>query len=164
MIILHDNNLTADLYCIDKLNEIRDRKLIVDINQGCDVRLMNEEIAKAMSGVKHLRSLHYAWDLMQFENQVIDGIKMLSKYVKPYKHMCFMLVEFNTTFEEDMYRYNKSRELKVDPFVMIYNPKEDIRLKYFARWVNGRIYKSCKWEEYQPWIKSQALYNQMSLF
>lgn len=41
MIILHDNNLTADLYCMDKLNEIRDIKLIVDINQGCDVRLMN---------------------------------------------------------------------------------------------------------------------------
>lgn len=101
---------------------------------------------------------------MQFENQVIDGIKVLSKYVKPYKHMCFMLVGFNPTFEENMYRDNKSRELKVDPFVMIYNQKEDTRLKHFARWVNGRIYKSCKWEEYQPWIKSQTLYNQMSLF
>lgn len=163
VIILHDNNLTADPYCIDKLNEIRDRKLVVDINQGCDVRLMNEEIAKAMSEVKHLRSLHYAWDLMQFENQVIDGIKMLSKYVKPYKHMCFMLVGFNTTFEEDMYRFKRLRELKVDPFVMVYNQKDDIRLKHFARWVNGRIYKSCKWEEYTPWIKAQTLYNQISL-
>lgn len=163
VIILHDNNLTADPYCIDKLNEIRDRKLVLDINQGCDVRLMNEEIAKAMSEVKHLRSLHYAWDLMQFENQVIDGIKMLSKYVKPYKHMCFMLVGFNTTFEEDMYRFKKLRELKVDPFVMVYNQKDDVRLKHFARWVNGRIYKSCKWEEYTPWIKAQTLYNQISL-
>lgn len=163
VIILHDNNLTADPYCIDKLNEIRDRKLVVDINQGCDVRLMNEEIAKAMSEVKHLRSLHYAWDLMQFENQVIDGIKMLSKYVKPYKHMCFMLVGFNTTFEEDMYRFKRLRELKVDPFVMVYNQKEDVRLKHFARWVNGRIYKSCNWEEYTPWIKAQTLYNQISL-
>lgn len=163
VIILHDNNLTADPYYIDKLNEIRDRKLVVDINQGCDVRLMNEEIAKAMSEVKHLRSLHYAWDLMQFENQVIDGIKMLSKYVKPYKHMCFMLVGFNTTFEEDMYRFKRLRELKVDPFVMVYNQKNDIRLKHFARWVNGRIYKSCNWEEYTPWIKAQTLYNQISL-
>lgn len=60
IIILHDNNLTADPSCIDKLHEIRDRKLIVDINQGCDVRLMTEDIAKAMSEVKHLRSLHYA--------------------------------------------------------------------------------------------------------
>jgi radical SAM superfamily enzyme YgiQ (UPF0313 family) len=38
VIILHDNNMTADPDCVDKLHEIRDRGLIVDINQGCDVR------------------------------------------------------------------------------------------------------------------------------
>lgn len=163
VIILHDNNLTADPYCIDKLHEIRDRKLIVDINQGCDVRLMNEDIAKAMSEVKHLRSLHYAWDLMGFEKQVMEGIKTLSKYVKPYKHMCFMLVGFNTTFEEDMYRFEKLKSLKVDPFVMIYNQKGDLRLKHFARWVNSRIYKVCKWDEYTPWLNAQVEYYQTSL-
>ena len=76
--------------------------------------------------------------------------------------MCFMLVGFNTSFEEDMYRFHKLRELKVDPFVMIYNQKDDKRLKHFARWVNARIYKSCKWTEYQPWIKAQLEYNQLS--
>lgn len=133
IIILHDNNLTADPNCIEKLHEIRDRKLIVDINQGCDIRLMTEDIAKAMSEVKHLRSLHYAWDLMSFEKQVMEGIKTLSKYIKPYRHMCFILVGFNTTFEEDMYRFRKLTEIKVDPFVMIYNQKNDVRLKHFAR-------------------------------
>lgn len=162
VLILHDNNLTADPNCIDKLHEIRDRKLIVDINQGCDVRLVNEDIAKALSEVKHLRSVHYAWDLMGFENKVMEGIKTLSKFIKPYRHMCFMLVGFNTTFEEDMYRFIKLREMKVDPFVMIYNQKKEIRLKHFARWVNSRIYKSCKWEEYEPWVKAQVNYFQMS--
>lgn len=156
VLILHDNNLTADPHCIEKLHEIRDRKLIVDINQGCDVRLVNDSIAKALSEVKHLRSVHYAWDLMGFETQVMKGITTLSKYIKLYKHMCFMLVGFNTTFEEDVYRFRKLRELKVDPFVMIYNQKDDIKLKHFARWVNSRIYKSCSWDSYLPWIKAQA--------
>ncbi|MBU5486428.1 radical SAM protein [Clostridium sp. MSJ-11] len=164
VLILHDNNLTADPYCIDKLKEVKERKLIVDINQGCDVRLVNEDIAKALSEVRHLRSIHYAWDLMGFENQVMEGIKTLSKFIKPYRHMCFTLVGFNTTFEEDMYRFIKLREMKVDPFVMVYNQKDDKRLKHFARWVNSRIYKSCKWEEYEPWIKAQVEYNQISLF
>jgi hypothetical protein len=162
VLILHDNNLTADPLVIDKLHEIKDRKLIVDINQGCDVRLMTEDIAKAMSEVKHLRSFHYAWDLMAFEDKVMEGIKTLSKYIKAYRHMCFMLVGFNTTFEEDFYRFRKLRELKVDPYVMIYNQKKDLRLKHFARWVNGRIYKSCSWKEYEPWIKSQLDYFQLS--
>lgn len=163
VLILHDNNLTADPLVIDKLHEIRDRKLIVDINQGCDVRLMTEDIAKAMSEVKHLRSFHYAWDLMAFEDKVMEGINILSKYIKPYRHMCFMLVGFNTNFEEDMYRFRKLRELKVDPFVMIYNQKQDKRLKHFARWVNSRIYKICEWEEYEPWIKAKLDYFQVSM-
>lgn len=163
VIILHDNNLTADPQCIDKLHEIRDRKLIVDINQGLDVRLMTQEKAQALSEVKHLRSLHYAWDLMAFEKPVMEGIKLLSRFIKPYRHMCFMLVGFNTTFEEDVYRFRKLREMKVDPFVMVYDQKKDARLKHFARWVNSRIYKSCSWEEYQPWIKAQVEYFQMSL-
>jgi hypothetical protein len=75
-----------------------------------------------------------------------------------------MLVGFNTSFEEDMYRFRKLRELKVDPFVMIYNQKNDKKLKHFARWVNSRIYKSCKWEEYQPWVKVQLKGEQLSLF
>lgn len=164
VLILHDNNITADPYCIDKLHEIRDRKLIVDINQGCDVRLMNDDIAKAMSEVKHLRSLHYAWDLMGFEKQVMEGINTLSKYIRPYKHMCFMLVGFNTTWEEDVYRFRRLTEMKIDPFVMVYNENEqgDTRLQHFARWVNGRIYKSCEFEDYKPWIKAQQL--QLSLF
>lgn len=161
VLILHDNNLTADPFVIDKLHEIRDRKLVVDINQGCDVRLVNEDIARALSEVKHLRSLHYAWDLMGFEKQVLEGISTLSKFIKPYRHMCFMLVGFNTTYEEDMYRFRKLVELKVDPYVMVYNenPNKDLRLKHFARWVNGRIYKKCSFDEYEPWIKAKWLYN-----
>lgn len=164
ILILNDNNLTADPNCIDKLHEIRDRKLVVDINQGCDVRLVNEDIAKALSEVKHLRSVHYAWDLMDYENQVLDGIKVLLKYMKAWRHMCFMLVGFNTSFEEDMYRFRKLEEMGIRPYVMVYNDKKDIRLKHFERWVNSRICKACEWEEYEPWVRDQVIANQISIF
>lgn len=164
VLILNDNNLTADPNCIDKLHEIRDRKLIVDINQGCDVRLVNEDIARALSEVKHLRSVHYAWDLMGYESQVLEGIKVLLKYMKAWRHMCFMLVGFNTSFEEDMYRYRKLEEMGIRPYVMVYNDKVDIKLKHFERWVNSRICKACEWEEYEPWVRDQVIVNQISMF
>lgn len=168
ILILHDNNLTADPNCIDKLHEIRDRKLKVDINQGCDVRLVNEDIAKALSEVKHLRSVHYAWDLMGFENQVLDGINTLKKFIRPYKHMCYVLVGYNTTFEEDMYRIRKLLELNISPYIMVYNEKDDKKLRHLARWINRRYYKSCKWEKYTPWVNYQNKLNnsgvQLSLF
>jgi len=161
VIILHDNNLTADPHCIDKLHEIRDRRLVVDINQGCDVRLMTPEIAQALSEVKHLRSLHYAWDLMEFEDKVLSGIELLKQFIRPYRQMCFMLVGFNTTFEQDMYRFRKLVEFGIDPYVMRYNQLPDERLKHFARWVNGRIYKVCSFEEYEPWVKTREVPKQM---
>lgn len=169
VIILHDNNLTADPHCIDKLHEIRDRNLIVDINQGCDVRLMTPEIAQAMSEVHHLRSLHYAWDLMGFEEQVIEGIKIMSRFIPASKHMCFCLVGFNTSFEEDMYRVKKLQSLGVRPYIMRYNERrDDIRLNHFSRWINGFIYKAVPdFEEYEPWKRDKGKYGcdgQMSIF
>jgi len=155
VITLLDNNLTADPYCLDKLAEIRDRGLTVDINQGIDVRLMTEEKAKALSEVRHLRSLHYAWDLMEHEDAVMRGIEILSKYVKEWRQMCYMLVGFNSTFEEDMYRFRRLVEIGVDPYVMIYNKQGTVQLRHFARWVNGRIYKICDWEEYTPWVRAK---------
>ncbi len=162
VVVLLDNNLTADPNVLDKLKEIKERDLIVDITQGIDVRLVTPEIAKALSEIKHLRSIHYAWDLMNFEEQVISGIKMLSSYIKIYRHMCFMLVGYNTSFEEDMYRFIKLDEIGIRPYVMVYNDKKDFRLRHFARWVNGRFHKACKWEEYSPWVRHQLVGEQLS--
>jgi hypothetical protein len=154
VITLYDNNLTADPYCIEKLNEIRDRGLIVDISQGVDVRKMTPEKAIALSEVRHLRSLHYAWDLMKDERAVIKGIATLSRYVKRWRHMCYVLCGFDTSFEEDLYRIKILGNINVTPYVMKFNNKNDnIRLNHFARWVNGRFHKVCNFEDYEPWVK-----------
>lgn len=164
VITLLDNNFTADPDLIEKCKEIKERNLIVDLNQGIDVRLMTEERAAALASIKHLRSVHYAWDLIPSENKVMEGIQILSQHIKPYRHMCFILVGYNTSFEEDIYRFKRLAELKVDPYVMIYNKQGDLRLKHFARWVNSRIYKTCSFEEYHPWKKvSKEFYGQLSL-
>lgn len=163
-LILLDNNLTADPDCLEKLRECKERGLTLDITQGIDVRFVTPEIAKALSEVKHLRSIHYAWDLMPFENMVMQGIDALLKHVNAWKHLCFTLTGFNTTFEEDMYRVRRLIEMNISPYVMIYNQNSDLRLKHFARWVNGRFYKSCSFEDYTPWVKSRASYSPELLF
>lgn len=104
-----------------------------------------------------LRSLHYAWDLMENESKVIEGIKLLSQYVKAWKHMCYILAGYNTTFEEDMYRVKRLEELGIKPYVMKYNKRtDDERLNCFTGWVNGRYHTCVKWDEYDPWVKAQT--------
>lgn len=164
VLILLDNNLTADPDVIEKLHEIRDRKLIIDISQGIDVRLITPEIAQALSEVRHLRSVHYAWDLMKYEKQVLRGIDILSKFINVRNHLCMMLTGYDTVTAEDEYRFTKLREAGIDPYVMPFNKQyPTAKHKHFARWVNARIYKVCSFSEYEPWVKAQSDL-QMSLF
>jgi len=158
IITLLDANLTSNPDIDEILSEIIERELIVDLTQGVDIKIITPEVAEKLSRVSFLRSLHYAWDMMPFEKRVLKGIDILSKHIKKWRHMCYMLVGFDTTWEEDYYRFHKlAREIKVDPYVMIYNGKQpSIKIKHFARWVNGRIYKKCSFDEYRPWVKAQA--------
>ena len=163
VVILLDNNFTASPDCLDKLREIKERNLIIDITQGIDVRTLTPEIARALSEVRHLRSIHYAWDLIPHEPMVMEGINILSGFIKKYKHLCFTLVGYNSTFEEDLYRFRKLEEMNIDPYVMVYNSSADVKLHHFARWVNSRIYKTCKsFEDYWPWVKYKEGLNYVS--
>ena len=159
-ITLYDNNMTADPDCLLKLAEIQQRNLIVDISQGIDVRLMTDKIAESLAKTKFMRSLHYAWDLMQFETEVLSGINLLSKFVKPWRHLCFILCGYNTTHEEDMYRAMRLHSLSVAPYVMKYNCRnDDPWLNHFARWINGRFYKACPFEDYSGWVRARERMN-----
>lgn len=159
VLILLDANLTADPHCLDKLKEIKDRRLIVDLTQGIDVRLMTDEIAKALSAVSHLRSIHYAWDECSSERSVFEGIRVLKERIPVKKHMCFMLCGFRSSWEEDLYRFRRLVEEKITPYVMIFNKRrDDIRLRHFARFVNSHIHKCCDFESYAPWVRDRQIY------
>lgn len=162
-LLLLNNNLTAQEDCLDLLGEIRDRQIRVSVTQGIDVRMVTPEIAKGLSEVKLLgRQLHYSWDYPNHENAIFGGIEILSKCVSIWKQMCYCLVGYNTTWEEDVFRFRKLTETGVDPFIMLYNKgdgKADTRLRHFARWVNARIYKVCPdFEQYTNWAKVKAEY------
>jgi len=93
---------------------------------------------------------------MSFERSIIDGIQLLSRFVSIRRHLCFTLVGFDTTFEEDEYRFRTLREMGVDPYIMVYNRCSDIRLHHWKRYVNGRVYKVCPdFNDYTPWKKAQ---------
>lgn len=162
VLTLLDNNLTADPDAIPILNEMRDRKLIVDITQGIDIRTMTPAIAKALSEVKLLRTAHFSWDQIHSEKSVTAGINLLSNFVARSKQLCYVLCGYDTSWQEDLHRFHKLIEMKIDPYIMCYcgdggeaDPYNQLRLKHFARWVNGRIYKACKFSEYTNWLKAQ---------
>ena len=151
IIVLLDNNFLALPSHIKKLQKYIDRDWIMDFNQGLDIRLINEENAKLLARVKHRKQIHFAWDLMNYEKEFKEGIKILFKAgIKSYRIMVFVLCGFNTNFEEDFYRFNELLSLGVDPFIMIYGDV-DRKTKEFSRWVNKRLYKFCELEDFIKW-------------
>jgi hypothetical protein len=146
---LLDNNLTAHPDCIELLGDLKSTKAQIDFSQGLDLRLVTPSIARALAGIRLWKQIHFAWDNIKAERLVFRGLKLLEENgVKKYKIMIYILIGYDSTPEEDMYRVIKLRDYGVDPFVMPFNKKDGYQ-KRFARWVNHKaIFKTVVWENY----------------
>jgi hypothetical protein len=121
---------------------------------GVDVRIMDEEQAYYLNKLKMKQRIHIAWDLPQLD--LTDRLKEMIKYVKPYKIACYVLVGFNSTIEEDLFRLNRLKELGISPFVQPYRDfnndrKPTLYEKDIAQWANKhQIFKSCEFADFSP--------------
>lgn len=147
---LLDPNLIA---CKDHerlLQQLADSKATIDFTQGIDIRLLTADNIKLLNQVK-AKNLHFAWD-----NPHDDLEKYFVRYselgkIKDHRRLIvYCLTNFNSTFEEDLYRIETLRRLGYDPYVMIYQ-KETApeNVKRLQRWCNNRIiFKSCEFKDY----------------
>lgn len=144
---IQDNNFFANPEWKKAVKQLLKWDLPVEFNSGIDVRIFNKDQGKALQKLKIYKQIHIAWDNPK-ENP-IQKIKELIKYIKPYRIMCYVLIGYWSSKEEDLKRVEELRSLKIDPFVMPYNKKDKYQ-RDFARWVNHKaIFKSVKWEDYK---------------
>lgn len=155
-LMLLDNSLNTDeKHFLRICNQIEKEKISIDFNQGLDIRHLTDIQVKALSLLRlwGQTPLRFAWDLMENEPFVRRGISILHHHKLILKSMFYVLIGFNTTEEEDLYRVEELRGLKAEPFVMPYD-KFNPYQKDFARWVNHKaIFKSVKWENYLDFFK-----------
>lgn len=152
-IMLMDPNTLACPDHMDLLGQLADSGAWVDINQGADARLLTVENIAALNRVK-LKMIHFAWDMMEQSGAVLRGLGLYAKYgeLDERKRRVYVLTNYNTTMEENLYRVYKLREMKFDPYVMIYDkPNAPKVIKKLQRWCNNKfIFRSCeKFEDYR---------------
>jgi len=154
-LLLYDNNFLASPKWHENLKEIINRKLKVSFNQGLDIRLIDRENAEMLSKA-HLtddqfrrKRIYYSWDFPQIENQVLKGIRTLKNAgFNGNSQMCYVLIGFNTSYEEDLHRINTLIKEGVKPFVMVYNYRKDSYYPHLSRWINRRYYKVFPWHKF----------------
>ena len=148
-----DNNFFANTEWKSAIQYLLKAQQPVNLH-GVDVRIMDEEQAYWLNRLHLRRSIHIAWDLPQID--LTDKLREVTRYIKPYKLMCYILIGFNSTVEQDIYRIERCRELGIKPYVMPYrdfqNKEQPTQYaKDLAQYVNKpMIFKSCRFADFSP--------------
>ena len=138
---LLDPNLLACKDWADLLEQLARSGASVNFNQGLDIRLMTEDKAKALAGVK-TKMIHFAWDRYEDKDLILPKLETYKRNAKPVAHapVVYVLCNFNSTLEEDLSRVLALRAMDYQPYIMLYN-KEHIPkrhpLRRLQRWVNN---------------------------
>ena len=149
---LLDPNLTASLKYEEHMADLARSGAWVDFTQGLDARMLNEARIEALNGVK-FRRIHFAWD--NPKDPLEAKFRLISKHLKRFakeRVSCYVLTNYNSTFEEDLYRVETLKSLRIQPYVMIYRkhtaPENVRRLQRYAN--NAFItWKIKSFEEYK---------------
>lgn len=150
---LLDANLLACRKRKELLQQLIDSGSWIDFTQGLDAKCITDEIAEMLKNIKTKR-VHFAFDLMEKEKAVIKGLKKYKEITRAptEKTVVYILTNFNTTIEQDLYRVREVTQLGYLPDIRVYRkPAAPQLLKDLQRWCNNRIlFKSCEFMDYVP--------------
>ncbi len=136
---LLDANLLA---CPDHerlLEQLAESRSWVDFTQGLDIRLINPDNVALLNKVK-TKAVHFAWDdpdidLTPYFRRFLE----LTNIKDHRRRRVYVLTNYNTTHEQDLYRVETLRSMGFDPYVMIYNKPEAPKItRHLQRWVNNK--------------------------
>lgn len=149
-----DPNITACREKRDLMRQYRETGAILDFTQGLDIRLLDEEDLRDINAMR-LRTLHFAWD-----NPKEDLTAKFQAFAGGFRRksnigMVYVLTNYNSTMEENLWRVYTLRDMGYDPYVMIYNkPDAPREIRLLQRWCNNKIvFKKCRrFEDFDPSI------------
>lgn len=136
-----DPNITACRDKRDLLQQYRETGARIDFTQGLDIRCMNDADLEDMNQMR-LKLVHFAWD-----NPKDDLEWRFRWYAKYAKHKpkgrygtVYILCGYDSTMEENLHRIYTLRDMKFDPYVMIYDkPHANSELIRLQRWCNNKV-------------------------
>lgn len=146
-----------------RLREVRDGGFKICLNQGINVRLINEEGARELASVPYMDDqfkvprLYTAWDNAKDFKIFFRGVDTLEKAgINPRHILAYMLIGYakNETMADIEWRFNEMKKRGIYPFPMRYDrTRRD--LHDFARWAIRGIHNSCSFAEYRTSIRKR---------
>ena len=118
-----------------------------------DIRLVNRDNVSLLNRVR-IKAVHFAWDnpdedLTGYFQRFLD----LTAIKSSRQRRVYVLTNYGSTHEQDLYRVNTLRAMGFDPYVMIYErPTAPPVTRHLQRWVNNKrlFYAVPRFEDYIP--------------
>lgn len=153
-----------------RIAEIKDGGFRVCLNQGINIRMVDDDAAKALASIPYYddafktRRLYTAWDNVGDEERFFRGVATLERHGVPPSHlMAYMLVGYDPreTWQRVFYRFEKMKALGIKPYPMIYGDRHrslplgghNARIAHkplweFQKWVIGRYHELMPFEQF----------------
>lgn len=153
---LIDPNLLACSEHLELLKQLAETGAYIDITQGLDARLLTLKNTELINKLK-IKTLHFAWDNPR-DSSIKSALKNFVKSSRVRDHrklIVYVLVNYWSNREEDLYRIYWLRDNGFEPYIMVYDknnaPKQITKMQ---RWVNNkRIFNVVKnFEDYDTRI------------
>ena len=150
---LMDANLLA---CPDHeslLLQLAGSRALVDFSQGLDIRLITRDNVALLNQIR-TKAVHFAWDnpdedLPRYFRQFLEWTSIKN----PRLRRVYLLTNYGSTHEQDLYRVETLRQMGFDPYVMIYEkPTAPPITRHLQRWVNNKrlFYAIPSFSDYEP--------------
>lgn len=134
-----DPNIIACRDKRDLLRQYRETGAWIEFNAGLDIRLINDADIDDLNAMK-LKVIHMAWD--NPDDDLEDKFRTFAeriRYRNRRKKVVYVLTNFGSTMEQNLYRIYTLRDLGFEPFVMVYNkPEAPDEIKKLQRWCNNK--------------------------
>lgn len=147
-----DNNILADRdWFIELCNTLHSRfpKMKVDFNQGLDIRLIDDESARALSKLRPITKWKFAFDMISYKDKVTKGIEILNRYIKVRSMVLFYVyVDGDYQIPDAVARCRILKENGATAYAMLNLDVEHTkRMKTFKRWTRPWLFWSCDFDE-----------------
>lgn len=133
--------------------KLMDANLLVCPDQGLDIRPITPDNAALLNRVR-TKTIHFAWDNPNVDlTGCFQRFSELSKIRDFRRKRVYVLTNYNSTHEQDLYRVDTLRHMGYDPYVMVYErPTAPPITRHLQRWVNNkRIFRTVEhFEDYGP--------------
>lgn len=153
-LVLMDNNILACEHGIQQLGNLIGSGYRIDLNQGMDARLVDDQIAEILSRLDWIRFIRFSCDQKSQIEPIRRTVELLAKYgVKPYRIFIYLLVTKDVQDAAE-----RVESLKKYKGINLYAQAERnerlgimpnaAQLEFQQRYVYSGCYRNETWEEY----------------